>query len=192
MGISLSKGGNLSLEKTDPGIQKVVIGLGWDLRTTDGASFDLDASAFMLNIESKASSDSAFIFYNQKKSECGSVEHKGDNLTGEGAGDDETITVNLLTIPNEIQKIVIAVTIHDAEIRKQNFGQVSNAYIRIVNQETNNEVCRYDLTEDSSTETAMIFGELYKHNNEWKFRAVGQGFQGGLGAMAREYGINVT
>ncbi|MFT5720255.1 MAG: tellurium resistance protein TerD [Motiliproteus sp.] len=190
MAVSLSKGGNISLDKVAPGMKKLLVGLGWDERATDGSGFDLDASVFLLNADGKTRGEQDFIFYNQLKSQCGSVEHTGDNVTGEGDGDDESIKVNLALIPADIDKIAVAVTIHDAEARKQNFGQVSNAFIRVVNDETNEEVCRYDLTEDYSVETAMIFGELYRHSGEWKFRAVGSGYQGGLGAMAREYGIN--
>jgi tellurium resistance protein TerD len=191
MAVSLSKGGNVSLDKTDPGIKKILIGLGWDERATDGAEFDLDASVFLLKDDGKVRSDRDFIFYNQLQSECGSVVHTGDNRSGAGAGDDEAIKVDLASVPADITKLAVTVTIHDADARGQNFGQVSNAFIRVVNDETEQEVCRYDLTEDYSIETAMIFGEVYRHNNEWKFRAVGQGFQGGLAAMASEYGINV-
>jgi len=191
MAISLNKGGRLSLDKEAPGLKKVLIGLGWDARATDGADFDLDASAFMLNASGKVRSDTDFIFYNQLKSTCGSVQHTGDNLTGAGEGDDETIMVDLARVPAEVQKIAFTVTIHEADQRRQNFGQVQNAYIRVVNAETNVEVARYDLAEDASTETAMIFGELYRHGNEWRFSAVGQGYAGGLAAMCRQYGINV-
>ena len=191
MAISLNKGGRLSLDKEAPGLKKVLIGLGWDARATDGADFDLDASAFMLNASGKVRSDTDFIFYNQLKSTCGSVQHTGDNLTGAGEGDDETIMVDLARVPAEVQKITFTVTIHEADQRRQNFGQVQNAYIRVVNAETNVEVARYDLAEDASTETAMIFGELYRHGNEWRFSAVGQGYAGGLAAMCRQYGINV-
>lgn len=191
MAISLNKGGRLSLDKEAPGLKKVLIGLGWDARATDGADFDLDASAFMLNASGKVRSDTDFIFYNQLKSTCGSVQHTGDNLTGAGEGDDETIMVDLARVPAEVQKIAFTVTIHEADQRRQNFGQVQNAYIRVVNAETNVEVARYDLAEDASTETAMIFGELYRHGNEWRFSAVGQGYAGGLAAMCRQYGINI-
>jgi tellurium resistance protein TerD len=191
MGISLSKGGNISLSKTDPTLKHVIVGLGWDARPTDGVDFDLDASAFMVKEDGKVRSDSDFIFYNQTKSTCGSVEHTGDNRTGEGDGDDESVIILLDKVPADIQRIVFCVTIHDAEMRKQNFGQVSHAYTRIVNKETNNEVTRYDLSEDASIETAMIFGEIYRHSNEWKFKAVGQGYAGGLAALAKQYGINI-
>ena len=189
MALSLSKGGNLSLTKEAPGMTKVLVGLGWDARSTDGQDFDLDASAFLLKADGKVRADSDFIFYNQLKSVDGSVEHTGDNRTGEGDGDDEAIKVDLSKVPADIDKIAFTVTIHEAEIRKQNFGQVSNAFIRIVNQDNNSEVARYDLAEDASTETAMIFAELYRHGSEWKFRAVGQGFRGGLKPLAESYGL---
>ncbi|HMT92035.1 TerD family protein [uncultured Thiothrix sp.] len=191
MALSLQKGGNLSLSKTDPSLTKILVGLGWDERTTDGNSFDLDASAFLLAAGDKVRSDSDFIFYNQLKSPDGSVEHTGDNRTGQGAGDDESLKVDLSKVPAEITKIAFTVTIHDAEARRQNFGQVSNAFIRIVNDLTGAEIVRYDLAEDYSTETAMIFGELYRYNSEWKFRAVGQGYAGGLKAMCDQFGIRI-
>ncbi|MDD1616858.1 MAG: chemical-damaging agent resistance protein C [Methylococcaceae bacterium NSP1-2] len=191
MGISLNKGGNLSLTKTDPTLKNIIVGLGWDARPTDGTDFDLDASAFMVKEDGKVRSDSDFIFYNQTKSTCGSVEHTGDNRTGAGEGDDEALIVLLDKVPTDIQRIVFTVTIHDAESRKQNFGQVSNAFIRVVNKDSNNEVARFDLSEDASIETAMVFGEIYKHGSEWKFKAVGQGYSGGLAALARQYGINI-
>jgi tellurium resistance protein TerD len=191
MGISLNKGGNLSLTKTDPTLKNIIIGLGWDARPTDGADFDLDASAFMVKEDGKVRSDSDFIFYNQTKSTCGSVEHTGDNRTGAGDGDDESLVVILDKVPADIQRVVFTVTIHDAESRKQNFGQVSNAFIRVVNKDSSNEVARFDLSEDASIETAMVFGEIYKHGGEWKFKAVGQGYSGGLAALARQYGINI-
>jgi len=191
MGISLSKGGNVSLSKTDPSLKNVLVGLGWDARPTDGADFDLDASAFMVKDDGKVRSDSDFIFYNQTKSACGSVEHTGDNRTGAGDGDDEAVVVLLDKVPADVQKIVFCVTIHDADMRKQNFGQVSHAFVRVVNKDSNNEVARYDLSEDASIETAMIFGEIYRHSGEWKFKAVGQGYAGGLAALAKQYGINI-
>lgn len=191
MSVSLSKGGNVSLSKADPGLTKVLIGLGWDTRTTDGADFDLDASAFLLAPGDRVKDDGDFIFYNNLKSADGSVEHTGDNLTGEGDGDDESLKVDLSRVPERIQKIAVAVTIHDGESRHQSFGMVSNAFIRVVNDLTGRELARYDLTEDASTETAMIFGEVYRHGAEWKFRAVGQGYKGGLGPLARNYGVNV-
>ena len=191
MAISLTKGGNISLSKTDPTLKNIIIGLGWDARPTDGQDFDLDASAFLLKEDGKVRSDADFIFYNQLRSACGSIEHTGDNLTGDGDGDDESLILKLDMIPYVVQRIVFTVTIHDADKRKQNFGQVSNAAIRVVNQDTGIEVIRYDLSEDASTETAMVFGEVYRHNNEWKFKAVGQGYAGGLAALAAQYGITV-
>ena len=191
MALSLNKGENLSLTKTEPGLSKVLIGLGWDERATDGTDFDLDASAFLLAESGKTRSDADFVFYNQMKSACGSVSHTGDNRTGEGDGDDESLKVDLGSVPADVKTIAVTVTIHDAEARKQSFGQVANAFIRVVNDETGTEVVRYDLSEDYSTETAMVFGELYRHNSEWKFRAVGQGYAGGLGAMCAQYGINI-
>ncbi len=191
MAVSLTKGGNISLSKTDPTLKNLIVGLGWDARPTDGADFDLDASAFMVKEDGKVRSDSDFIFYNQTKSTCGSIEHTGDNLTGAGDGDDEAVIVLLDKIPADIQRVVFVVTIHDAEARKQNFGQVSKAYVRVVNKDSNSEVARYDLSEDASIETAMVFGEIYKHGAEWKFKAVGQGYAGGLAALARQYGINI-
>lgn len=191
MGVSLQKGGNLSLDKASPGIRKVVVGLGWDERATDGAEFDLDASVFLLGANGKIRSDRDFIFYNQLTSACGSVQHTGDNRTGQGEGDDESVRVDLAGVPQDVQTIAVTVTIHEADARRQNFGQVANAFIRVVNEDTGAEVCRYDLTEDYSVETAMIFGELYRKDGEWKFRAVGQGYQGGLAAMCRQYGVNI-
>lgn len=191
MAISLNKGGRLSLSKESPGLNRVLVGLGWDARATDGVDFDLDASAFLLNASGKARSEADFIFYNQLRSTCGSVEHTGDNLTGTGDGDDEVIKIELNKVPAEVEKIAFTVTIHEADARRQNFGQVNNAYIRVVNADTNVEITRYDLAEDASTETAMIFGELYRHSGEWRFTAVGQGYSGGLAAMCKQYGINV-
>lgn len=192
MAISLNKGGNISLSKEDPNLVRVLAGLGWDTRTTDGQDFDLDASAFMVNAAGKVRSDADFIFYGQLRSAEGSVEHTGDNRTGEGDGDDEVLKVNLQNVPQDIQKIVLTVTIHEAEARRQNFGQVQNAFVRIVNEDTGREITRFDLGEDCSVETAMIFGELYRHNGEWKFRAVGQGYAGGLRAMCHQFGVNVS
>ncbi len=191
MGVSLNKGGNVSLSKEAPGLTRILIGLGWDTRATDGADFDLDASLFMLTAEGRVRSDADFIFYNNLKSTDGSVEHTGDNLTGEGEGDDEAIKVTVNSVPPDVDKLVVAVTIHDAQTRGQNFGQVENAFIRVVNDENGTEIARYDLSEDASVETAMIFGEVYRHGAEWKFRAVGQGYTGGLGPLAQSYGINV-
>ena len=191
MAISLNKGGNLSLSKTDPSLNQVLIGLGWDARATDGVDFDLDASAFLLAANDKVRAETDFIFYNQTRSPEGSVEHTGDNRTGAGDGDDEAVKIDLAKVPADVQKIAITVTIHDAASRGQNFGQVQNAFIRVVNDQTNVEIVRFDLNEDYSTETAMIFGELYRHNGEWRFRAVGQGYNGGLSAMCRQYGISI-
>ena len=191
MSVSLSKGGNVSLTKEAPGLQAVLVGLGWDARTTTGADFDLDASALMVGQNGKILSDSHFVFFNNLTSPDGSVEHMGDNLTGEGEGDDEEIKVNLVGVPQEADKIVVTVSIYDAETRQQSFGQVRNAYIRVVNQADNAELTRYDLSEDASTETAMIFGELYRNGADWKFRAVGQGYSTGLAGIARDFGVNV-
>ena len=191
MAISLQKGGNVSLSKGAPSMSKMIIGLGWDVRATDGADFDLDGGAFLLNESGKVRSDADFIFYNQSKSADGSVEHTGDNRTGEGDGDDEQIIIDLGKVPADVQKIAISVTIHDAEARGQNFGMVSSAFIRCVNADGNSEIARFDLSEDASVETAMIFGEVYRHNGEWKFKAIGQGFKGGLGPLAKNYGVNV-
>ena len=191
MGVSLSKGGNVSLSKTDPGLKQVLIGLGWEARSTDGVDFDLDASAFLLTESGKVRGDNDFIFYNNLRSVDGSVEHTGDNRTGAGEGDDEALKIDLDKVPADITKIVFTVTIHDADARKQNFGMVADAFIRIVNDDSNVEVARFDLTEDASTETAMVFGEIYRHNGEWKFNAIGQGYAGGLYAMCQQYGVNV-
>lgn len=191
MGVSLSKGGNVSLTKSDPGLRRIVIGLGWDTRVTAGADFDLDASLFMVGSGGRVRSDQDFIFYNNLRSADGSVEHTGDNLTGVGEGDDESIRVSLDTVPADVEKLAVTVTIHEADSRRQNFGQVDNAFIRVVNEDSGNEIVRYDLSEDASTETAMIFGEVYRHGGDWKFRAVGQGFTGGLGPLARSFGVSV-
>ncbi len=191
MSVSLSKGGNVSLTKEAPGMTAVNVGLGWDARTTSGADFDLDASALLVDASSKILSDQYFIFFNNLTSPDGSVEHTGDNLTGEGEGDDEMIKVNLSAVPAECDKIVFAVSIYDAETRGQSFGQVRNAFIRVVNQAGGAEIARYDLSEDASTETAMVFGEVYRNSGEWKFRAVGQGYTTGLSGIARDFGVNV-
>jgi len=191
MGVSLSKGGNVSLSKEAPGLKTVRVGLGWDTRVTDGSAFDLDASAFVLSPEGKVRSDADFIFYNNKNGANGAVVHQGDNLTGQGEGDDEVVVVNLDQLPPDVNKISFAVTIHDADSRKQNFGMVTNAFIRVVNDAGGSEIARYDLSEDASTETAMIFGELYRNGEEWKFKAIGQGFAGGLGPLAKSMGVNV-
>ena len=189
MAISLQKGQNVSLSKQAPGLKKARFGLGWDLRKTDGAAFDLDASAFVLDANGKVLSDGHFVFYNNAKDPSGAVTHLGDNRTGEGVGDDEVIDVEIGLMAPNAAKVTFIVTIHDAEARKQNFGQVANAYIRALNADGDQEIARYDLSEDASVETAMTFGELYRHNGEWKFKAIGQGFQGGLGPLARNYGV---
>jgi tellurium resistance protein TerD len=189
MAISLSKGGNISLSKTDPSLTRMVVGLGWDQRETDGGDFDLDASVFMLNGTGRCRRDEDFIFYNNMRSSEGAVEHTGDNRTGEGEGDDEQVRVDLSKMPADVDKLAVTVTIHDADARRQSFGQVQNAFIRVVNDESGAEIVRYDLSEDYSTETAMIFGEIYRHGAEWKFRAVGQGYAGGLAAMAKQFGL---
>lgn len=191
MAVTLSKGQNVSLSKTDPLLKHILIGLGWDARSSDGQDFDLDASVFMTADNGKVPSDDYFVFYNQLKSPCGSVQHTGDNLTGDGDGDDESIIVELEKVPANIKSLFVTVTIHDAETRRQNFGQVSNAFVRLVNHETGQEVLRFDLSEDYSTETAMVFGEVYRHNGDWKFRAIGQGYAGGLLALCNQYGVNV-
>ncbi|GAA3873761.1 TerD family protein [Streptomyces sedi] len=191
MGVTLSKGGNVSLTKEAPGLTAVIVGLGWDVRTTTGTDYDLDASALLCGENGKVVSDSHFVFYNNLTSPDGSVEHTGDNLTGEGDGDDESIKINLATVPPEIDKVVFPVSIHDADARRQSFGQVQNAFIRVVNQADGAEIARYDLSEDAATETAMIFGELYRRGSEWKFRAVGQGYASGLAGIASDFGVNV-
>jgi tellurium resistance protein TerD len=191
MAISLQKGGNVSLSKTDPGLVNALIGLGWDARSTDGAAFDLDASVFLVGDDGKVLSDAHFVFYNNKTSPDAAVVHSGDNLTGAGEGDDEQVSINLPTVDPKVQRLVFAVTIHDAEARKQNFGQVRNAFMRVVNKDSNAEIARFDLSEDYSTETAMIFGEVYRSGAEWKFKAVGQGFAGGLKALATDHGVSV-
>ncbi|MEU2158134.1 TerD family protein [Streptomyces sp. NPDC019396] len=191
MGVSLSKGGNVSLTKAAPNLTAVTVGLGWDVRTTTGTGFDLDASALLTNAEGKVAIDGNFVFFNNLKSSDGSVEHTGDNLTGEGEGDDEQIKVNLASVPADVAKIVFPVSIYDAESRQQSFGQVRNAFIRVVNQADGQELARYDLSEDASTETAMVFGELYRNGAEWKFRAIGQGYASGLRGIAQDFGVNV-
>ncbi len=191
MPVSLQKGGNVSLSKEATGLQGVRVGLGWDTRVTDGSGFDLDASVFIIDASGKVRSDADFIFYNNKSGAGGAVTHMGDNLTGEGDGDDETVAVKLMNLTADINKLAFAVTIHEAEGRRQNFGMVTNAFIRVVNDSDNNEIARYDLSEDASTETAMVFGELYRHGDEWKFKAIGQGFTGGLGPLAKSFGVNI-
>jgi tellurium resistance protein TerD len=192
MAVTLSKGGNMSLSKTDPALQRVMVGLGWEARSTTGADFDLDASAFLVQANGRVRSDDDFIFYNQLQSSCGSVQHTGDNRTGAGDGDDESLELALGQIPASIEKVVFCVTIHDADSRRQNFGQVSEAFMRLVNLDTGVELARFDLGEDYSTETAMIFGEIYRHQGDWKFRAVGQGFAGGLAALCGQFGVQVA
>ena len=191
MGVSLSKGGNVSLTKAAPNLTSIAVGLGWDVRSTAGDDFDLDASALALNDNHKIISDDWFVFFNNLKSPDGSIEHQGDNLTGEGEGDDEVINVDLKSIPPQVSSIVVTVSIYDAESRRQSFGQVRNAYIRVVNLANDVELARYDLTEDASVETAMVFGEVYRHSGEWKFRAIGQGYASGLAGIAKDFGVNV-
>jgi tellurium resistance protein TerD len=191
MGVSLSKGGNVSLTKEAPGMTRVVIGLGWDANSFTGSEFDLDAQAIMVGANGKVPNDGFFVFFNQLKSPEGSVEHTGDNRTGEGDGDDEVINVDLAAVPAEIEKVVFTVAIYDADTRKQSFGQVRNGFIRVVNADSSAEVARYDLTEDASTETAMVFGELYRSGTDWKFRAVGQGYADGLRGIATDFGVSV-
>ena len=189
MSVSLVKGGNISLTKQAPGLAAVDIGLGWDARTTDGQPFDLDSSAIACTTAGTVVSPGHFVFFNNLTSPDGAIQHSGDNLTGEGAGDDEQIRINLAGLPAEVDKVVFPVSIYDAETRGQSFGQVRNAFIRVVNQADNSEIARYDLSEDASTETAMIFGEVYRNGAEWKFRAVGQGYSSGLAGIARDFGV---
>lgn len=192
MTISLAKGQNVSLSKTAPGLTAVTIGLGWDARVTDGADFDLDASLFMVTVADTVENDQMFVFYGNKTSPCQSVQHQGDNLTGDGDGDDEQIKINLTQVPDTVQKLIVAVTIHQAESRGQNFGQVSKAYMRVTNDLDSSEIARFDLSEDASIETAMLFGEIYRYNDEWKFRAIGQGHAGGLAEVCRLYGVSAA
>jgi tellurium resistance protein TerD len=191
MTVSLTKGGNVSLTKQAPGLSSVTVGLGWDARTTDGQAFDLDASAIVCGAGGQVLSDKHFVFFNNLTSPDGAVQHTGDNLTGEGEGDDEQIKVNLSGLSTDVDKIVFPVSIYDAASGGQSFGQVRNAFIRVVNQSDNAELARYDLSEDASTETAMVFGELYRSGAEWKFRAIGQGYSTGLAGIARDYGVPV-
>ncbi|WP_203332008.1 TerD family protein [Planococcus beigongshangi] len=191
MAINLSKGQKVDLTKSNPGLSKVVVGLGWDTNKYDGGQdFDLDSSVFLLNSSGKASSEADFVFYNNTIGAGGAVEHTGDNRTGEGEGDDEQVKVNLSAIPAAIEKVTFAITIHDGEARSQNFGQVSNSYVRILNEDTNEELIRYDLGEDFSIETAIVVGELYRHGGEWKFNAIGSGYQGGLGSLVKDFGLD--
>jgi tellurium resistance protein TerD len=192
MAVTLVKGGNVSLSNEAPELVAIYVGLGWDARVTSGADFDLDASAFLLKADGKVGGDEDFIFYGHLTSSDGTVEHTGDNLTGEGEGDDETIKIDLAAMSPNVQKIAVTVSIYDADARRQNFGMVSNAYIRVVNQRGDVEIARFDLSEDMSTETSMIFGEIYRHKGEWKFKAVGQGFSGGLAALCALYGVEVA
>jgi tellurium resistance protein TerD len=190
--LTLGKGSNLSLTKADPGLRRAVVGLGWDPRTTSGAAFDLDASALLLGANGKVRSQDDFIFYNQLAAPDGSVVHQGDNRTGDGDGDDEQIVIDLDLVSADVERIVITVSIDQADARGQNFGQVRDAYCRVLNQETEQEVVRFDLSEDAASETAMIFSELYRRNGEWKFRAVGQGYASGLHGIATDFGIALS
>lgn len=192
MAVSLKKGQKVDLTKTNPGLKEVLIGLGWDTNRYDGGhDFDLDAAAFLLGGNGKVTCDGDFVFYNNLKHSSGSVEHLGDNLTGAGDGDDEQIKIDLSKVPAEIEKIDFTVTIHEADERKQNFGQVENAFIRVVDASNNSELIRYDLGEDFSIETAVVVGELYRNNGEWKFQAVGSGFSGGLAALGKNFGVDI-
>lgn len=191
MTISLTKGGNISLTKEAPNLANITVGLGWDVNSFSGGEFDLDASAILVGADGKAVSDNAFVFYNNKTSPDGSVAHSGDNLTGEGDGDDEKITVNVAAVPAEVDKIAISVAIYDADARGQNFGMVRNAFVRVVNDADGSEMARYDLSEDASTDTAMVFGELYRNGAEWKFRALGMGYASGLKGIAQDFGLPV-
>ncbi len=192
MGVCLKKGEKVSLTKDNAGLAKILVGIGWDINQFDtGGDFDLDGAAFLVGENGKITKQEDFIFYGNLKHPSGSVEHLGDNRTGVGEGDDEVIKIDLSKVPAEIQKIVFTVTIYEAENRRQNFGQVSNAYVRIVDEQKNEEMLRYDLGEDFSIETAAVFGELYKHGNEWKFNAIGSGYQGGLAALCSSYGVDV-
>ena len=192
MGISLKKGQKVSLTKDNPGLKKLIVGLGWDINKFDtGGDFDLDSAAFLLGENGKVTSQSDFIFYGNLKHNSGSVIHMGDNRTGDGDGDDEQISIDLSKVPENITRIIFTATIYEAEERRQNFGQISNAYIRIVDEDVNNEILKYDLGEDFSIETAAVFGELYKNNGEWKFNAIGSGYQGGLAALCINYGIDI-
>jgi tellurium resistance protein TerD len=190
MGVSLTKGGNVSLTKAAPNLTAVSVGLGWDLRTTTGTDFDLDASAIALGPDKKAPGNEYFVFFNNLKTPDGSIQHTGDNKTGEGDGDDEVIDVDLAAVPSTVDIVTFPVSIYEADARSQSFGQVRGAYIRVIDKSNGTELARYDLTEDASTETAMVFGELYRNGAEWKFRAVGQGYASGLAGIARDFGIS--
>ncbi|MBP0726699.1 TerD family protein [Bacillus sp. RG28] len=192
MAINLSKGQKVDLTKTNPGLTNIVVGLGWDTNKYDGGNdFDLDSSVFLLNGAGKCSSESDFIFYNNTTGANGAVEHTGDNRTGQGDGDDEQVKINLVNVPSSIEKIAFTITIHDAEARSQNFGQVNNSYVRILSETTGEELIRYDLGEDFSIETAVVVGELYRHSGEWKFNAIGSGYQGGLVSLVKDFGLDV-
>lgn len=192
MSVSLAKGGNVSLSKEAPNLTAVSVGLGWDVRSTTGADYDLDASALAINANRRVVNDSFFVFYNNLRSPDGAIEHTGDNRTGEGEGDDEAITVDLKALSPDVDSIIFPVTIHEADTHGQSFGQVHGAFIRVVNRADGRELARYDLSEDASTETAMVFGEIYRRGGEWKFRAVGQGYASGLAGIARDYGVNIA
>lgn len=192
MGIVLSKGQRVDLTKTSSGIEKIVVGLGWDTNKYDGGyDFDLDTAAFLVDVDGKVTSGGDFVFYNNLKHVSGAVEHLGDNRNGLGDGDDESILVDIAKIPANIDKVAFTVTVHDATNRKQNFGQVSNAYIRVLNKDTNEELIKYELGEDFSVETAVVIAEIYRHNGEWKFNALGSGFEGGLVALCGNFGIRL-
>lgn len=190
-GLTLQKGNNLSLTKADPGLQLALVGLGWDPRSTTGEAFDLDASALLIGADGKVRSSADFIFYNQPSAQDGSVVHKGDNRTGDGAGDDEQILIDLSKVSADVERVVIVVSIDQADTRQQNFGQVRGAYCRVLNEGSNQEIVRFDLSEDAAPETAMIFAEVYRNNAEWKFRAIGQGYASGLGGIASDYGVQL-
>lgn len=192
MAVSLSKGQKVDLTKTNPGLTSVVVGLGWDTNKYDGGNdFDLDSSIFLLGENGKVTNETDFIFYNNREGAGGAVVHTGDNRTGDGDGDDEQVKINLTAVPANIQRIAFTITIHDADSRNQNFGQVSNSYARIFNETTGEELIRYDLGEDFSIETAIVVGEIYRHNGEWKFSAIGSGYQGGLAALATDFGLSI-
>ena len=191
MTVNLLKGQKVDLTKTNPGLTNIVVGLGWDTNKYSGGNdFDLDSSVFLLNGASKCASEKDLVFYNNTVGGNGSVEHHGDNRTGAGDGDDEQVTVNLANVPASVEKIAFAITIHEAEARNQNFGQVSNSYVRILNETNGEELVRYDLGEDFSIETSVVVGELYRHNGEWKFNAIGSGYQGGFISLVRDYGLD--
>ncbi len=191
MGVSLTKGGNMSLSREAPGLTRVDVGLGWDARVSDGDAFDLDAVAFLLGQSGRVRSDADFIFFNNLRSADGAVVHGGDNRDGAGDDDDEVVTVDLTGLAADVQKVSFAVAIHEGDARRQNFGQVANAFIRVVDAGSGRELARYDHSEDYSVETALIFGEIYRHNDEWKFKAIGQGFAGGLGPLAESFGVSI-